>query len=127
MIEQRQEGMGAPVDRALPLRNLIAALRHRWWAFAVVLVLVVGVSTWRTSRTERLYATTATVRIQELQTTPLGVQSPTIRDYRVDPIQSEQEIIKSKAVAERVAEHLGLRLSPFTPPVRRLSSFGNRS
>ncbi len=125
MIEQRQEGMGAPVDRALPLRNLIAALRHRWWAFAVVLVLVVGVSTWRTSRTVRLYATTATVRIQELQTTPLGVQSPTIRDYRVDPIQSEQEIIKSKAVAERVAEHLGLRLYIIGPPkLQRGALFG---
>src|SRR5688572_31319145 len=100
MIEQRQEGTGAPVDRALPLRNLIAALRHRWWAFVVVLVLVVGFSTWRTARTVRLYSTTATVRIQELQTGPIGVQSPTVRDYRVDPIQSEQEIIKSKARSE---------------------------
>ena len=45
MIEQRQETPGASVDRALPLRNLIAALRHRWWAFAVVLALVVGIST----------------------------------------------------------------------------------
>ena len=116
LIEQRQEGSGAGTDRALPLRNLIAALRHRWWAFAVVLALVVGVSTWRTSRTTRLYATMATVRIQELQTTPVGVQSPTVRDYRVDPIQSEQEIIKSKAVAERVAEHLGLRLYIASPP-----------
>jgi capsular exopolysaccharide synthesis family protein len=110
LIEQRQEGSNAGVDRVLPLRNLFAALRNRWWAFAVVLALVVGVSTWRTSRTTRLYSTTATVRIQELQTGPVGVQSPSIRDYRVDPIQSEQEIIKSKAVAERVAEHLGLRL-----------------
>lgn len=125
MIEQRQEGTGAPVDRALPLRNLIAALRHRWWAFVVVLVLVVGFSTWRTSRTVRLYSTTATVRIQELQTGPIGVQSPTVRDYRVDPIQSEQEIIKSKAVAERVAEHLGLRLYILAPPkLQRSAVFG---
>src|SRR5688572_15894536 len=116
MIEQRQEGSGAAVDRALPLRNLIAAVRHRWWAVAVVLALVVGVSTWRTSRTVRLYSTTATVRIQELQTGPAGFQSPTVRDYRVDPIQSELEIIKSTAVAERVAEHLGLRLRIVDPP-----------
>jgi capsular exopolysaccharide synthesis family protein len=126
MIEQRQEGMGAPMDRALPLRNLIAALRHRWWAFAVVLALVVGVSTWRTSRTTRLYATTATVRIQELQTGPIGVQSPTVRgDFRVDPIKSEEEIIKSKAVAERVAEQLGLRLHILSPPkLQRGALFG---
>jgi succinoglycan biosynthesis transport protein ExoP len=125
LIEQRYDGSAAGSDRALPLRNLIAALRNRWWAFAVVLALVVGVSTWRTSRTVRLYATTATVRIQELQTTPVGVQSPTIRDYRVDPIQSEQEIIKSKAVAERVAEHLGLRLYVASPPkLQRGALFG---
>ena len=125
MIEQRQEPVGAPVDRALPLRNLIAALRHRWWAFAVVLALVVGVSTWRTSRTTRLYATTATVRIQEMQTGPVGVQSPAARDYRVDPIQSEQEIIKSKAVAERVAEQLGLRLYILHPvKLQRGALFG---
>ena len=125
MIEQRQDAVAGPVDRALPLRNLIAALRHRWWAFAVVLVLVVGVSTWRTSRTTRLYATTATVRIQELQTGPIGIQSPPVRDYRVDPIQSEQEIIKSKAVAERVAERLGLRLYITHPPkLQRGAVFG---
>src|SRR5687767_1571933 len=125
MIEQRQEAPGASVDRALPLRNLIAAVRHRWWAFALVLALVVGVSTWRTSRTVRRYATTATVRIQELQTGPVGVQSPTVRDYRVDPIQSEQEIIKSQAVAERVAEHLGMRLSVVSPPkLQRGALFG---
>jgi polysaccharide biosynthesis transport protein len=121
MIEQRQEGTGASTDRALPLRNLIAALRHRWWAFAVVLAIVVGISTWRTSRTVRMYATIATVRIQELQTGPVGVQSPTIRgDFRVDPIQSEQEIIKSKVIAERVAEDLGLRLQILNPPPSKL-------
>ncbi|MGQ0713302.1 MAG: GumC family protein [Gemmatimonadaceae bacterium] len=124
LIEQRQPGPGESVDRALPLRNLIAAVRHRWWAFAIVLALVVGFSTWRTSRTTRLYATTATVRIQELQTTPVGVQTPTIRDYRVDPIQSEQEIIKSKAVAELVAEELGLRLHIVDPKLLRGTLFG---
>jgi succinoglycan biosynthesis transport protein ExoP len=125
MIEQRHEGSSAGLDRALPLRNLIVALRHRWWVVAVVLVLVVGVSTWRTSRTTRLYASTATVRIQELQTGPVGVQSPTIRDYRVDPMQSEQEIIKSKAVAERVAEQLGLRLYiANAPKLQRGALFG---
>ncbi|HJU66864.1 MAG TPA: polysaccharide biosynthesis tyrosine autokinase [Gemmatimonadaceae bacterium] len=125
MIEQRQEGLGASADRALPLRNLIAALRHRWWAFALVLALVVGFSTWRTSRKVRLYATTATVRIQELQTGPVSAQSPTRPDYRVDPIQSEQEIIKSKAVAERVAELLGLRLYILSPPkLQRGALFG---
>lgn len=127
LIEQRQDGMSAGTDRALPLRNLIAALRHRWWAFAVVLALVVGISTWRTARKVRLYATTATVRIQESQTTPLGVQTPTVRDYRVDPIQSEQEIIKSKAVAEMVADELGLRLQIVSPPkVQRGALFGAR-
>jgi capsular exopolysaccharide synthesis family protein len=126
LIEQRQEGSSAGLDRALPLRNLIAALRNRWWAFAVVVALVVGVSTWRISRTMRLYTTTATVRIQELQTMPGGVQPPTVRDYRVDPIQSEQEIIKSKAVAERVAEHLGLRLYIASPPkLQRGALFGS--
>jgi capsular exopolysaccharide synthesis family protein len=125
LIEARPEGSSAGTDRALPLRNLIAALRHRWWAFVVVLALVVGFSTWRTSRTLRLYTATATVRIQELQTTPVGVQTPTIRDYRVDPIQSEQEIIKSKAVAERVADELGLRLYIASPPkLQRGTLFG---
>ncbi|HZO18098.1 MAG TPA: Wzz/FepE/Etk N-terminal domain-containing protein, partial [Gemmatimonadaceae bacterium] len=119
--------MSAGTDRALPLRNLIAALRHRWWAFAVVLALVVGISTWRTARKVRLYATTATVRIQESQTTPLGVQTPAVRDYRVDPIQSEQEIIKSKAVAEMVADELGLRLQIVSPPkLQRGTLFGAR-
>jgi tyrosine-protein kinase Etk/Wzc len=116
LIEQRQPGSGESVDRALPLRNLIGALRHRWWAFVIVLALVVGYSTWRTSRTTRMYSAMATVRIQEVHTGPVSAQTPTYRDYRVDPIQSEQEIIKSKAVAELVAEELGLRLQIVDPP-----------
>jgi tyrosine-protein kinase Etk/Wzc len=53
------------------------------------------------------------------------VQAPTIRDYRVDPIQSEQDIIKSQNVAERVANQLGLRLLVIRPPkLQRGAVFG---
>lgn len=111
-------------NRLQAIRNAYIAVRHRWWAVLGVFALVVLFTTWRTVQKPRVYRATATVRIGEGQAPIAGLQTPTYRDYRVDPIQSEQMVIKSEAVASRAAEKLGLRLQVVRPPLDRVALFG---
>ncbi|HJU89861.1 MAG TPA: polysaccharide biosynthesis tyrosine autokinase [Gemmatimonadaceae bacterium] len=114
-----------PENRAQALRNAYIAVRHRWWAVVGVFLLVVSVTMWRTVQKPRQYRATATVRIGEVQAPISGLQTPVYRDYRVDPIQSEQIVIKSEAVASEAADMLGLRLQIVQPPnVHRHLVFG---
>jgi succinoglycan biosynthesis transport protein ExoP len=113
-------------NRAQALRNAYVAVRHRWWAVLGVFLLVVSVTMWRTVQKPRMYRATATVRIGEGQAPISGLQTPVYRDYRVDPIQSEQIVIKSDAVASVAADMLGLRLQIGRPPhIHRSVLFGN--
>lgn len=92
-------------------REAIGAVRRRWWIVLGVLVAIVGLALFRTLREARVYEASATVRIQPNRSAIAGVQSPySSYDPRTDPLLSEQQVIKSQSVAERVADRLGLRL-----------------
>jgi tyrosine-protein kinase Etk/Wzc len=113
-------------DRNLALRNAFIAIRRRWWLVAGVFVLVVAFAVWRTSRQQRLYQTTAVVQIGEVMQ-PMTSMTPSQNwDYRIDPMQSAQEIIKSSRIAERAATAVGLRLAiAFPPTLQRSLLFGD--
>jgi tyrosine-protein kinase Etk/Wzc len=92
------------------------AVRRRWWAIPVVFVLFVAFGIWRTLREPHIYRAATTVRIENATSPIAGVQTsaPTY-DYRIDPMVSEQQVIKSRMVAERVVNVLGLRLRIVEP------------
>ena len=116
---------GTPLpERRLPLSYLLGVVRRFWWLIAVVFTVVVSVTIWRTLKLPRLYRAMTTVRIQE-PNQPLSGMNPGFRDYRVNPMATEQTIIRSDAVAGRVVDTLGLqfRLSS-TPPVDVPALFG---
>ena len=100
-------------DSAISLtpREAVAIIRRRWPVVLAVFTVVVAFGGWRTWRQPRVYESTATVRFQ--QTAPpvqgMGQQMP-MRSFGVDPLQSEQLLIKSQSVAERVARRAGIRL-----------------
>ena len=98
-------------EAGFTLRDLVAAVRRRWWAVLGVFALVVAIGVWRTVHQPRLYEASVTVRIQEGQSPLPGVQAPgATMDWRVDRLLSEQQVIKSQIVGERVAKALGLRV-----------------
>ena len=109
----------------LTLRDVLVAAWRRWWVVVAVAALVVGLGVWRTLRQPLIFRAEATVRFQPGQAQVAGVSQPSfIRfDPRVDPMVSEQELIKSQNVAERVAQLLGLRLAIVAPRLTRSQLF----
>jgi len=90
-------------------------------ATAVCLVTVAVMAAYTFSR-QRVYASTLTVRVQ--QTANAIPDAPSLQpqyDYRVDPLASEQQVIKSRTIAERAVGAAGLRLE-VTRPARTLVS-----
>lgn len=118
---------GSDEPQGITIRDLLVAVRRRWWLAAAVAGLVLVVGYWHTMRQPRMYRAQATVRLQAGQAMLPGVNTmPTRLDYRIDPLLSEQAIIKSEQVAERVATMLGLRFSVDAPEnVSREQVFGN--
>jgi capsular exopolysaccharide synthesis family protein len=104
---------GSAREEGVTAREIVAAIRRRWWLVAAVALLVFAIGTWRTMQQPRIFRATATVRFQPQQAPIQGISTPSGRaDYRIDPMQSEQELIKSQNVSERVVQKLGLRLQP---------------
>ena len=93
----------------------------------LVFVAFVGFGIWRTMREPHIYRAATTVRIENATAPIAGVQTsaPTY-DYRIDPMASEQQVIKSRMVAERVVNALGLRLRIVEPSnLQRNELFGS--
>src|SRR5271163_3621400 len=80
------------------VREIVAIVRRRKWTTIVVFALVVAGGTWKTLHDQRVYAAAVTVRVSQQTESP--VQGAPIAqpeyDYRVDPLVSEQQVIRSK-------------------------------
>jgi tyrosine-protein kinase Etk/Wzc len=102
-------------DRVLSVRDALNALRRHWLVALCVLTAVVAAGMWHTLRQPRLYQASTTVRIGVQQAPIAGMPTAQTYDYRVDRLQSEQQVIRSQEVAERVVDDLGLRLGIARP------------
>lgn len=109
----------------LTAREALAILRRRWPVVLAVFALVVGFGAWRTWRQPRIYQSTATVRFQQSAPPVQGMAQPQAWSWAIDPLQSEQLLIKSQSVAERVANRTGLRIRIVSPPRSRREIFGD--
>lgn len=110
----------------LAARDVFLIIRRRWLVVLTVFAIVTAIGTWRTMRQPRIYQSTSTVRFQQPTPAVQGIGGPpSIRNYSVDPLQSEQLLIKSQSVAERAAVTAGLRLRIARPPRSRMEIFGD--
>jgi len=112
----------------LTIREAFAAVWRRWWLVAIVVVAVALVGLWRTLRQPRIYRAAATVRVQQARSA-LSTQ-PAYQSYdpRLDPLLSEQQVIRSQRVAEGVVDDLGLRLQIREPAnLSRTELFGGHA
>lgn len=105
------------------LRDIAAAVARRRWVVLLVFLGVVGLGTWRTMTEPRIYASAVTVRVERSDNPLANSQSSGPQyDYRVDPLVSEQQVIRSETVAERAALAAGLQLDVVRPAHLLLST-----
>ena len=110
----------------LTAREVLGIIRRRWLLVLTVFAVVTAIGVWRTLRQPRIYQSSSTVRFQQPTPAVQGIGAPSpIRNYSVDPLQSEQLLIKSQNVAERAAMAAGLRLRIARPPRSRREIFGD--
>ena len=114
-----------PQSPGISLREALAILRRRWPIVAAVFIVVVAIGAWRTWREQRVYLSSATVRFQQAAAPVQGMGQPSIRAFGIDPMLSEQLLIKSQSVAERVANRIGIRLRIVRPVLSRGEVFGD--
>jgi capsular exopolysaccharide synthesis family protein len=91
------------------LRDIWTVTRARWpWALAVCAATVAVVAV-HVLRERPIYAATMTVRIDPSPNPIADAQAFTpAYDYRVDPLASEQQVIKSRTIADRTVRALGV-------------------
>ncbi|GAC1651988.1 MAG: polysaccharide biosynthesis tyrosine autokinase [Gemmatimonadaceae bacterium] len=118
---------GDEPGRGVTAGDIVAALRRRWYIALAVTAGVGAIGAWRTAHQPSVYEATASVRFRPEQSPITGVQTGTSRaDYRVDPMVSEQQLIRTHNVAERVIQQLGLRLDIVSPTdLKRSELFGD--
>ncbi|HEX2719088.1 MAG TPA: polysaccharide biosynthesis tyrosine autokinase [Gemmatimonadaceae bacterium] len=123
---RRPEPAAPAAVTVLTPRELLSILRRRWAVVLAIFALVVAVGAWRTWRQPHIYQASATVRFQQAQPPMSGMGAATpARIYGIDPLQSEQMLIRSKSVAELAAAQIGFRLQLLAPNRMRGAIFGD--
>jgi polysaccharide biosynthesis transport protein len=119
-----EPGLRGSTGREQSFRELLEIVRRRKWTAFIVLALVVAGGTWKTMHDPRVYAAAVTVRVNQQVESP--VQGAPIAqpeyDYRVDPLVSEQQVVRSNLIATRAASASGLRLQVSQPENGLLSN-----
>ena len=107
----------------IPLREYLDAIRRYWWLVAAAAVVSVGLAGWRMMRELPIYLASTSVRLRDPSTRisgELGNGGPAsaseqLSGYYSDPVLSQIQVLKSRAVAGMVVDSLGMRLMPLKP------------
>jgi polysaccharide biosynthesis transport protein len=107
----------------IPMRDYLNAIRRYWWLVAAAAVLSIGVAVWRMSRELPVYVASTSVRLRDPSARMSGnlgsaggsAANEQLSGYYTDPVLSQIQVLKSRAVAGMVVDSLGLRLHPEKP------------
>jgi len=113
VIPNRAEAENVPIDRAGQFWSILQTLMRRRWLILAVLVIGVGASTALTLLKTPLFRASATLEVQRQETQIIegaDVQPSNIAD--AEHMATQYALLKSRALAERVAEVLDLPADP---------------
>ena len=106
----------------VPLRDYLNAIRRYWWLVAAAAVVSVAISAWRITRALPVYMASTSVRLRDPAArmsgslgSAGGAASDQLNGYYTDPVQSQIQVLKSRAVAALVVDSVGLQLQPEKP------------
>jgi len=100
----------------------VSVLRRKYTALVVFMVVVV-IGVYTTATEQWVYAASVTVRVTQQTESPVqgAPMAPPDYDYRVDPLVSEQQVIRSRLIAARAADASGARLVVSQPENLQIS------
>lgn len=103
-------------DDAVDLRQVIGVLRRNAAMVSAVALVVFAAAAFLALRQEPLYSATATVRLKdERSAITSGIEGAAMEQVmgkQNDPLLSQLQVLRSRAVAEEVVNRMGLRLQP---------------
>lgn len=106
-------GMGAN-----PLRQYLTIVQRYWWVIVLTTALAAGFQGYRSRHDRPMFQAASAVRLTDQAASVGGNLMP---DYAgafggyTDPILTQVQVIKSRIIAERVVDSLGLQLQSATP------------
>lgn len=107
---------GYPVNEGIPLGEYLAALRRYAWLIALAVALSLGFATYRIKRELPRYAASSSVQLvnprQQLAPATAQGQNQDVAGWYTDPVLSQIQVLRSRAVAAEVVDSLGMRLQP---------------
>lgn len=106
----------------VPLREYVGALRRYWWLVAAAGLIAAGIAVWRMSRELPVYESKAAVRLRDPSVRMSGelasngaAASDQLNGYYTDPLLSQIQVLRSRAVMGMVVDSLGLRVRAVKP------------
>lgn len=103
-----------PPGEGIPMREYLAALRRHVWLVLAAVFVSTGIAAFRISREPPRYAAASSVQLVNPRQALAGEigtgQTDQLQGWYTDPILSQIQVLRSRAVAQRVVDSLGLRL-----------------
>jgi polysaccharide biosynthesis transport protein len=108
-----------PGGEGIPLRDYLGALRRHLWLVIAAVVVSVGLAAYRIRQEPPRYAAASAVRLVNARQEMAGEigtgQTDQLPGWYTDPILSQIQVLRSRAVAQEVVDSVGLRLRPESP------------
>jgi polysaccharide biosynthesis transport protein len=109
---------GGPGE-GIPLREYLGALRRHLWLVVAAVVVSVGFAAYRIRQEAPRYTAASAVRLVNARQEVAGQigtgQADQLPGWYTDPILSQIQVLRSRAVAQEVVDSVGLRLQPQDP------------
>jgi capsular exopolysaccharide synthesis family protein len=111
--EEKQEG--------IPFAEYLAALRRYLWLIAACMALSLGYAVYKLAKALPTYVASTSIRLVDTRVgmsgdlEQTGSSSDQLPGFYMDPILSQIQVLRSRAVLGQVVDSLGLRLSPLDP------------
>lgn len=103
----------------IPLREYLGALRRHLWLVIAAVLVSVGIATYRIRQEPPRYTAVSAVRLvnarQEMAGQIGSGQQDQLPGWYTDPILSQIQVLRSRAVAQEVVDSVGGRLRPDEP------------
>jgi capsular exopolysaccharide synthesis family protein len=107
---------GSGTGEGIPLREYLAILRRHLWLVLLAVAISVGWTLYRLSQEPPRYTAASAVRLVNARQSLAGEigtgASEQLPGWYTDPILSQIQVLRSRAVAQAVVDSLGLRLQP---------------